>query len=399
MQKNFWQTRSRHILIILAVLSLVGALIFGQVTGGKTDVYEYLPDIIPAGSTATLIAEEPVQGNYVYRVDLNGDLYGYVTFGEGKGYNGTMVVMTLWSADGVVLDIQVPKQVETPSYYVQLEQQGHFQMYIGKVYNSDFILGNGVDATSGSTRSSEGVNTGFLNGLYLMSDKVPDFAGVAKPDKPIVWQTVPVIGLVVLLIFVFIIRMIPALSKITVLRYLTLFGGLIVLGFIASAPLSLANFAAWAVGFVPDISTNIYIYILVFSVVGLAVIFGKNFYCYWICPFNAIQEGTHFLGASKVRPVTKRQLALRNVRYFVLWAALMITFIMRNPSFAVFEPWATLFHWDAGTISTWLLVAATIGTSVFIYNFWCHYLCPVGAVMDVVLNIRKWFVGLFRKTV
>lgn len=399
MQKNFWETRGKHILIILAVLSLIGALIFGQVAGGKTDVHEYLQDIIPEGSTAALIAEEPVQGNYVYRVDLNSELYGYVTFGQGKGFEGTMIIMTLWSADGVVLDIQVPRHVETPSYFIKLEQQGFLQLYVGKFYNSSFILGEDISAVSGATRSSEGIHTGFLNGLHLMASKVSGFTDVVKPDKPIVWQTAPVIGLVILLLLVFAIRMIPVLSKITALRYLTLFGGLIVLGFIASAPLSLANFAAWAVGFVPDISTNIYVYILVFGVAGLAVIFGKNFYCYWICPFNAVQEAAHFLGASKVRPVTKRQLALRNVRYFVLWAVLMIAFIMRNPSFTVFEPWSTLFNWSNGTISTWLLVAATIGTAVFIYNFWCHYLCPVGAVMDVVLNVRKWFVGLFKKTV
>ena len=399
MQQNFWKRRSKHILLILAVLSLIGALIFGQVAGGKADVDEYLPDIVPAGATTTRIAEEPVQGNYVYKVELNGDPYGYVTFGQGKGFAGTMIIMTLWSTTGVVLDIQVPQQVETPGYYNKLDQQGYLQMYIGKAYNSDFILGQGIDAATGATRSSEGVNTGFLNGLYLLSAKVSDFSGVERPDKPIVWQTIPVIGLVTLLILVFIIRMVPALSKIVALRYITLLGGFVVLGLIAHAPLSLANFAAWAVGFVPDISTNIYIYILVFVVVGLAVIFGKNFYCYWICPFNAIEEGAHFLGASKVRPVTKRQLTLRNVRYFILWAVLMITFIMRNPSFAVFEPWTTLFSWDTGTVYTWLLVAATIGTAIFIYNFWCHYLCPVGAVMDIILNIRKWFVGLFKKTV
>ena len=105
------------------------------------------------------------------------------------------------------------------------------------------------------------------------------------------------------------------------------------------------------------------------------------------------------MGANQIRPVTKRQLLLRHTRYVLLWLVLMVALLMRNPSFAVFEPWSTLFSPKTGVLEGWILVAAVIVIGLFVYNFWCHYICPVGAVMDIVLKVRRWFVGLLKKTV
>ena len=397
MQQSFWKQYGKHVLVVLAVLSLIAAAIIGQSGSKKADVDEYLPDILPQGATATLIADRPADEIYLYEVMQDGSLFGYITFGQGKGYVGPMLVMVLWSKDGVCLDVQVPLHYETPSYYNKLDSQDHFAQYIGKSYNAEFLLGNGVDATSGATRSSEGVNTGFLNGLYFMSQKIDAFSDVSAPAKPIqiTWQ---VIALAVMLVLVFTIRMIPTLARITALRFISLFLAFMVIGVIISAPLSISNFAVWLVGFSPDISTNFYIYVLVFAVLGLALIFGKNFYCFWMCPFCAIQEGAHFIGGSQVRPVTKRQLLFRNMRFVVLWLVLMLVLLMRNPSFAVFEPWSTLFTLS-GDVFSWILVVATVAAGFFIYNFWCHYICPVGAVLEIVLKVRRWFVGLLKKTV
>jgi len=60
----------------------------------------------------------------------------------------------------------------------------------------------------------------------------------------------------------------------------------------------------------------------------------------------------------------------------------------------VFEPWNTVFSLQ-GNLSQWILLAATLGIGLFIYNFWCHYLCPVGATMDIVIKIRTWAVSTY----
>jgi len=35
------------------------------------------------------------------------------------------------------------------------------------------------------------------------------------------------------------------------------------------------------------------------------------------------------------------------------------------------------------------VIATLIGAIIF-YNFWCNYLCPVGASLDIIVKTRKW---------
>jgi polyferredoxin len=203
-----------------------------------------------------------------------------------------------------------------------------------------------------------------------------------------------VVGIGMVIMF----RTLPPLKKLSWSRYATLAFGLIVFGIWISSPLSLVNFVVWPVGFIPPWQTSIFIYILVFGIVGLALLFAKNFWCFWICPFAAAQEIMHIVGGGRVRPVTKRQQLLRNTRYFVLWLAVFLALVTHKPDLSVFEPWNTLFSVE-GTPEQWILVGATLVVAIFIYDFWCHYLCPVGATMDIVLKIRLWFAKLFTRKV
>jgi polyferredoxin len=196
------------------------------------------------------------------------------------------------------------------------------------------------------------------------------------------------IGLVVLF------RLAPGLRQKRWPRYVRLIFGLAIFGIWLSAMLSLINFVVFPIGYAPSLATNLVLYILVFGIVGLALAFGKNFWCFWICPYAALQEGAHFLGGSHIRPVSRRQLVLRNARYVILWAVVMLVFIFRQPQLSVFEPWNAVFSLE-GNLSQWLLVAATLGIGLFIYDFWCHYLCPVGATMDIVLKLRTWAINTY----
>jgi len=198
--------------------------------------------------------------------------------------------------------------------------------------------------------------------------------------------------LIAALVVVVIFRMVPFFNRFGWLRYITLAFGLGVFGFWLARPLSLINFTQWSTGVFPAFETHLYIYILVFGVVGLALILGKNFWCFWICPFNALQEIAHNIGLRKVRPIGKLQLRLRNTRYFILWGVLLLVLVLEKPAISNFEPWGTLFS-QRGSIIEWTLVGASLGMAIVVYDFWCHYMCPVGAIMDVVLGFRRWLLG------
>jgi Na+-translocating ferredoxin:NAD+ oxidoreductase RnfG subunit len=387
---NFWKLHGKQVLIVGALLALIGAWVFGQLNL-KTDVATYLPAVMPKATSFTLISSKPSDGEYLYSALANGTQIGYVTAGKGQGYGGPMVVMVAWTLDGTITNVQVPSLQETPTYYGRLAKADYFSQYIGRSFSSPFTLGTDINAATGATRSSTGVAQGVYNGRLLLAEQLgKPFVGPAqqlKIDKS-------EIALLIVLALVIVFRTVPGLKQKRWPRYVMLLSGLAVFGVWLSAMLSLINFIVFPISYAPSVFTNPFLYIMVFGILALALAAGKNFWCFWVCPFSALQEGMHFLGGSQVRAVRRRQLVLRNARYVILWAVVMVVFIFRQPQLAVFEPWNTVFSLQ-GNLAQWILLGAILGIGLFIYNFWCHYLCPVGATMDIVLKIRSWAVNTF----
>jgi NosR/NirI family transcriptional regulator, nitrous oxide reductase regulator len=394
-QSSFWRIHGKTVLIIGAVVSLIGALIFGQLNL-KTDVADYLQDVMPKATSFELVSSKPSDGQYLYSASANGAQVGWVTAGKGQGYAGPMVVIVAWTINGTITNIQVPELKETPVWYNRLNKPlgdypNYFSQYIGRTFSDPFTLGTDINAATGATRSSTGVAQGVYGGRLLLATQLgKPFVGPAQQLKIGPEEIFLILALALVVAF----RTVPGLKQKRWPRYVMLLFGLAVFGVWSSAMLSLINFVVFPIGFAPSIFTNPLLYIMVFGILALALVVGKNFWCFWICPFAALQEGVHFLGGSQVRPVSRLQLTLRNSRYVILWAVVMLVFIFRSPQLAVFEPWNTVFSLQ-GNLSQWLLLVATLGIGLFIYNFWCHYLCPVGATMDIVLKIRTWAVNTY----
>jgi len=76
----------------------------------------------------------------------------------------------------------------------------------------------------------------------------------------------------------------------------------------------------------------------------------------------------------------------------------MLVFLLGNPTVSVFEPWNPLFSL-VGTWDQWVVLLSTIFLAMVIHDFWCYYLCPVGAVMDIILKVRKGAVSLWKRLV
>ena len=389
-QGSFWQLHGKKFLILGAVLSLIGAWFIGELTL-ETDVGDFLPDTMPQATSFELIDSKPSEGQYLYSAINGSGPIGYVTAGEGQGYGGPIIVLVAWTLDGTITNIQVPQHEETPAWYNRLAKADYFGQYIGRDFSDPFTLDDDINAATGATRSSYGVAEGVYEGRLLLAEQLGQpFVGPKQQIKLGVAEIFLLVGIGLVMLF----RLAPGLRQKRWPRYVMLFYGLAVFGIWASAMLSLINFVVFPIGYAPSPATNLLLYILVFGIVGLALAFGKNFWCFWICPYAALQEGAHFLGGSQVRAISKIQLALRNSRYVILWAVVMLVLIFRQPQLSVFEPWNTVFSLE-GNLSQWILVAATLGIGLFIYDFWCHFLCPVGATMDIVLKIRAWVVNTY----
>jgi hypothetical protein len=316
--------------------------------------------------------------------DVSGRPVGYVTVAESDGYGGAMTVVAGWSLEATILTLEVPEHFEDMRpWFQRMYDQGFFDQYIGRQYSEPLLAYTDIDVITRSTVSCTAVAMGVQRGRALIAGHLGDPRPV--PPEPISFGQAEIL-LLVGLGSVVSLRLVPGLKKFRWARYLTLLFGLVVLGFWFVIPLSLVNFVI--VGFAPAWQHHLLLYILVLGVVGLAVVLSKNFYCFWLCPFSAVQEVMHFLGGGRVTPSSKWQRRLRNTPYFVLWLALFLALLLRNPSMASFEPWNALFSLS-GTAEQWLLVGVTLVTAMIVKDFWCWYLCPIRAVIDTVLKIRR----------
>ncbi|MEN8614884.1 4Fe-4S binding protein [Dehalogenimonas sp. THU2] len=389
-RNDFWTLHGKKLLVAGVIFSFLGAWLFGELTL-STDVETYLPETMPEASSFELISSRPADNQYLFSALANGSQIGYITAGQGQGYGGPMLVTAAWDNDGTILNILVPEDQETPSWYARIFDNDYFSQYIGRTFTDPFTLGEDIDSVAGATRSARGIAQGVYDGRLLLAEHLGQpFVGQKEQIKLGPPEYLLLIGLSLVVAL----RIIPGLRKMRWPRNAMLWFGLIIFGIALKGMLSLINFVVFPIGYAPSPVTNLYLYILVFGIIGLALIFAKNFWCFWICPFCALQEGAYFIAGGKVRPVTRRQLALRNTRYVILWAVVILVLVFRQPQLSVFEPWNTLFSLE-GNLVQWLLVVAMLGIAMFIHDFWCHYLCPVGATMDVILKIRAWFAGIF----
>jgi hypothetical protein len=387
---------------LLAVLSLIAAGAYGHSTRGEDSGLELLlPELFPDAAAFELLdTRQGVQ--FIYgAIDDAPQLIGYVTSSQGQGYGGPMTVVMTWSPQGTILDVRVTEHFEDLPWYDTLGErqadrpQGFFSEYIGRGYSQPLALGDDIDAVSGATISCIGVSLGVQVGREMVSQQLGD--PIPVPREPVdfgaaEWLLLAGIGVVVTL------RSVPLLRRWRWPRFLTLAFSFVVLGVWLAIPLSLTNFAAWLVGYGPNLQTGLIFYILVFGVVGLALLRGKNYYCFWLCPFAAVQELTHFLGGFNLRPRTSWRRLLANSRYFLLWAALFLVLLLNNPTVSVFEPWNALFSLKGDPLQ-WLLVVLTLVVATAVYNFWCYYLCPVGATMDIILKTRREVTHLWGRQV
>lgn len=391
---RFIRANLSKIILTLAILSLALTWFYSVVLFKNRDITGFLPDIVNQEATFERNDHLSSAKHSIFTINgTDGELLGYVTATEGPGYGGPMVVMVYWSAEGVMQDIIVPIHHEDEAWWRSLENKGYFEQYSGKSYDTSLILDEDIDSISGATVSSNGVIIGVREGRQIISKHLED----PYPQEDIkVDFGLPEIMLVLGFVLVLAFRSMPALKRKKWPRYFSLLYGFVVLGVWLSVPLAVTNIATWFIGYAPHFQTSLIMYILVFGFIGLALIFGKNYYCFWICPFAAVQEGANFIGGMGVKASRSWRKLFSYARYFLLWLSVLLVLLAHSPSVSIFEPWNTLFS-AKGSVLQWAVLIVAVSASIFIYNFWCIYLCPVGAFMDITLKIRKGTLKLWGK--
>ncbi|TMV09096.1 4Fe-4S binding protein [Ruegeria sediminis] len=135
-----------------------------------------------------------------------------------------------------------------------------------------------------------------------------------------------------------------------------------------------------------------------FAILGF-VLWGRGYFCGWLCPFGALQEFAHHLGRllrlPQFDPSPRWDTRLKWVKY-VLLAGLIATVFAAPDQIdkaAEIEPFKTAI--TTFFVREWYFVAYAVlwlVVGMVLFKGFCRYVCPLGAVMAIggLLRGRTW---------
>ncbi len=131
----------------------------------------------------------------------------------------------------------------------------------------------------------------------------------------------------------------------------------------------------------------------------IGIVLFSRLFCGYICPLGTIGEWIGKLGERmKIRITLKGfvDLALRLLKYVLLFITIYFTLRSSELFCKKFDPYyavASGFNTDIVLLWAILAIVALLVGSLFIRLFWCHYLCPLGA-LSTIFKFSYWFVGV-----
>jgi hypothetical protein len=378
LKKTHKTPKWKLLLRLAAAISLLGAYIYGVSLRSQNEL-TLLRQFYEPDTVFQIISDTPLIYNITSKIDAG--LLLYVAIETSNGYGGPTTVATEADAKGVIQRVLVLEHKETPAFFNNLQDEKYFKQFESVKVSSAFVLDEDIDGVSGATVSSkafaQAVQAGGHNiGRELLNMSIPE------KERAFIFG----IKEAILIIF-FVLVMIGSIKKIAVLRYVILAASGVILGFYLNSAISLSNIATILLGYFPSITDKAHWWILVGGTLVMILFYGKNLYCYWLCPFGAIQEFATKIGGINIKLSQRTVTVAKYIGPFLTWMALMIIFLTSNTTLASYEPFATIFGLR-GTSVQWFIMPTVILGSFFITRFWCRFFCPVGVVLKIAGRIR-----------
>lgn len=377
--------RIERVLAILAIVTILAAWVVG-VQLNETDIEPYLQAAFPEADTFRPI-DDTTYTYSAWQVQSAEVLIGYVAIGEAVGYGGPMELAVAVDLNGTVAGVEIIEDKETPSFLRRVLDSKLIESLFGKSYNDAFRLGDDVDGVTGATYTARAIAESVRNGSRAVAG---DQLALIVPEEkaPSVVIGIPEIVLVALYVVGFFGHQRKFKYKKQV-RWASMLVGLVVLGFIYNAPLTLANINQLLMGYWPQWQTHLYWFLMLGGIIFVFTVDNKNPYCEWFCPFGAAQECLGVIGGAKPRSPGRYRDSLKWLQRGLAWAAIVLALLFRNPGLTSFEIFGTLFNFTGSTLQ-FAALAIILLAALFIKRPWCNYLCPMHPVTDFYRAIRQW---------
>jgi len=114
---------------------------------------------------------------------------------------------------------------------------------------------------------------------------------------------------------------------------------------------------------------------------------GGRAFCSWVCPVNMITDAASWLRRKLyIDKIERKVWVSRNVRYYMIVLALIVSFVSSMAAFEIISPITILnrgviFGFGGGV---GLLVAIFIFDLFVLKNGWCGHLCPLGGLYGII---------------
>jgi NosR/NirI family nitrous oxide reductase transcriptional regulator len=214
-----------------------------------------------------------------------------------------------------------------------------------------------------------------------------------KESQPILDQS-GVVDLALLVVFLSL-AVFSFLKKSKTLKYVTMVSAVVYMGFIKGNLVSVVHLFALMEWSFPLFQYNITWYLLMGFTVVSTVLWGR-LYCGRICAFGSLTQLMDRVLPSRWRVELPPWIDRRAIYFkYVLLVIVLVYFLITKDTlvYRYVEPfWMFTL---SGSVVMWSLLAALLLTTVFIRNFYCRYLCIVGAGLGLLSNltvfgIKRW---------
>lgn len=376
-----------RILLILALLTIIGSNLHDFFREKKVEpTEEQLLSILPnAASFSPEMGDPPHYEGYsspgeklVGAAYLTNHIPPRII-----GYVDTIDLLVGMDKDGTITGVELLRDKESPAYMKMLRDEDFLNQFTGlKIQNAL----EEVDAVTGATISSEAIIKDIRTSSNLIAQKVFGIEIVKKAvsTNPIenFFQTKVylVIGVLALGLLAFFVR------RVRYGRQISLGFGLIFLGFYLQTPLTMDHLVNLLHLHLPSLANPILLILLLF--VLLTSLFFGNIYCSCLCPFGALMEFLSRLFPNRMKVPSHLWKSYGRVRFYLLFAIIILCFGAGIKAFANLEPYPYLFSLNAVSF-IWLYIALIIGFSVVLPRFWCRVFCPTGALLTILSSLRK----------
>ncbi|HQJ74285.1 MAG TPA: 4Fe-4S binding protein [Bacteroidota bacterium] len=157
---------------------------------------------------------------------------------------------------------------------------------------------------------------------------------------------------------------------------------------------SIMNLLYWVISGELSLVHPAGVFILI-SILIISLVFKKSF-CSWVCPVGFVSESLGEFGkkifGKNLKILKFLDYPLRSLKYLLLLFFLFAIFSMsvnslysflESPYNKIADIKMLLFFMNMSKFTAIILIVLVIA-SIFIYNFWCRYLCPYGALLGII---------------